>query len=179
MRLERDQWQAGAFLIAVVAVFVGGHAYPRHREETQLRARIDKAQQALGFDRKNTQGLVQLAREVEQLQRTVDAVDRLVPETPELAPLLRSLGDALKTQGVRDEEIVAQPVVRGKQYSVIPLSLTFRGGFPQAFAAIKRVEEMQRLVRVHRVELLRGDRGLSEPLDVRIELCAFQAPKEG
>ena len=85
----------------------------------------------------------QLERLVEQLQRTVDAVDRLVPETPELAPLLRSLGDALKTQGVRDEEIVAQPVVRGKQYSVIPLSLTFRGGFPQAFAAIKRVEEIR------------------------------------
>jgi Tfp pilus assembly protein PilO len=179
MRLERDQWQAGAFLGAVVLVFVVGHAYPRQREEVQLRARIEKAQQALGFDRKSAQSLVQLASEVEQLQRTVDSVDRLVPETPELATLLRAVGEALKSQGVRDEEIVAQPVVRGKQYSVIPLSLTFRGGFPQAFAAIKHVEDLKRLIRVHRVELLRGNQGLSAPLDVRIELCAFQAPKEG
>jgi Tfp pilus assembly protein PilO len=183
MHLERDQINAIVTVAFLSAAFVFGLWLPHQVREKQLNERIEAAQKEMGFNRDNARTMTNLAREVIELKKIVSTMDKHVPESSELAQLLRSLSTELANSTVAGQEILAHPIVHGRDYNVIPLTLLFRGSFRDVFSFLKKSESMRRLIRINRVEI-QGDSDQSEnDLDVRVELSTFfvpvQQPSEG
>lgn len=183
MRLEHDQKRTLLVTGILTLTFVFGLWMPQHLEQRQLEQRIENAQRQLGFDRKGSVGLTELTDEVAELTAALHNTKKHIPADSELAPLLRKVGAELSNHARGDDEITTDPVLDGAQYSLTPIHVEFRGDFTGAFAFLKSVESMRRLVRVHRLELVTRGRGDSRRLDVSVSLAAFHTvetpPQEG
>lgn len=180
MRVERDQRVALLILLAMVGLFLALHWAPRRLKEARLNGRIAQARAQLAADAGGTAQLVSLSREVAELETQAASLRREVPRESQLASLLRHLTGELERLEVTDQEMQTQPLATGSNYSVIPVTLKFRGTFAAALTLVRNIESMPRLVRLTRVEL-RGEPGKPrEPLRVSVELCAFfTQPAEG
>jgi Tfp pilus assembly protein PilO len=178
MRIERDQAVTLLIVLLFVAAAVVGGWLPRRLQEQRLRDQIDTLKSQLGQESSNTPELGKLSRNVGDLRKAVHESSRFVPRDPDLADLLRSLSATLADLKVTDQEIQTQPIVAGAEYSVIPITLRFRGPFPAAYGFLRRVETMRRMVRVTRFDVAGSAEHPDDPPSVRVELCGFYAPGE-
>lgn len=177
MKIERDQIKTLAIVGTLGAVFVGALWLPQRYEEKRLRASIEQAQKQLGFDQASAASLVKLNRDVLEMQQIVDQTQKDVPARDDLADLLRSLTRELESRQVSEVEIQNLPILTGDDYSVMPLTVRFRATAPAAFGFVRHVEEMRRLARVTRVEIINDPTKPGEAPVARVELCAFFAPE--
>lgn len=178
MRVERDQLITLGLLLAMVAGFLAVHWAPRRIQVARLNARVAAARAELASASPPGGRLVTLARDVARLEQNAAAQRREVPREPGLGGLLRHLTAELENLQVADQEMQTQPTVKGANFAVIPVTLRFRGSFASAFTLLHKAESLPRLVRPTLLEL-RGDVSKRhEPLQVRLELCAFYIPPE-
>ena len=176
MHIERDQIKALLALGGLAAFFVVGLWLPHFVQEHSIQDRIAALKAELEQDRGASRGLTNLAKEVGQIKQIVDNAPKYVPQQDEQAEMLRQLTTELTNQHVADQETLTQPVVNGTDYSMLPLTLNFRGEFPAVFNFLKNVEAMPRMVQVNNLSLQAPTGKLGQPLTVRIELCTFFAP---
>ncbi len=178
MRIEKDQKRTLATVGILVAAFVVGLWLPHRLQERRLHQQIKAAQKQLGFDRASSQGLGKLARDVIALREVTDQSQKYVPQETELAPLLRQLSTNLQTLDTSDQVMETETSTTGQDYSVIPVTLKFKGSFPSAFGFIKNIESMRRLVRITRLYARSDASKPGEPLTVEIQICAFSSSSE-
>jgi len=175
MRIEQDQIKALVILSCLVGAFVLGLWLPHRLKNDRLRARINAAQAELGIVPVSPRELTDLAADVQRKREELGAATRYVPENTEIAELLRQLSSRLEQRQVVDQELLTEAIVRGSEFSVIPVSLKFRGTFPSVFQFIRDVESMRRQMQINLVELSRSPGKPHEPLDVKLELSTFAA----
>jgi len=173
MRIEKDQVRALMILGGLAVVFGLVLWLPLHLQSSKLSERIAKAEKQLGMDRASTMGLGKLANEVIRLEQVVSGAQKHVPAGAELAPFLRDLSTELNALNVTDREVETLPVVEGPHYSIVPVNLQFRSGFPGVYHFLKRVESKRRLIRINRLEIDGRRDDESGQRAVRIELATF------
>lgn len=179
MRAERDQIKTLLIVVGIVAVFVGAVWYPMHRKQTKIRSDIKELSDAIQSGRTATVGLPAMGHQIVLLEQKINGSDKYVPHDPDLASLMRQWTTQLKDNDVRDEEIQTQSVVRGDEFSMIPIKLKFRGSFEAVFSYLRYVEQMNRLSRFNTVKVESSLSKTEEPLRVEIEMCTFYGPGEG
>lgn len=178
MQVERDQVKTLLVVALIVAVFVGGVWFPMSRKRAALRDELKQLDADVRTGRTATVGLTALGHQIVLLEDEVKDSDKYVPAQPDLASLLRQWTTQLKQGGATDEEIQTQPVVRGDEFSLIPIKLKFRGSFDTVYDFLQYVEGMNRLSRFTELEVEGSPEKPGEPVTVRIELSTFYAPAE-
>ncbi|MBI1335681.1 MAG: type 4a pilus biogenesis protein PilO [Phycisphaera sp.] len=179
MRIEKDQFKTLGVLVAMGCVFVFALWMPHHKRMEALRDRVVTAQRQMGVDRQSTAALVGLAQEVLDLKQQLGESSRFVPEGDDLADLLKQLSNDLESHNVFDREMQTRSAVNYANFSLIPVTLRFRGSFPAVYDFLDKIESMRRVVRVDRVQA-EGRPGKGDGLvDAQIELSAFFSSVEG
>ena len=175
MHIERDQVKTLIVLGCLAAAFVLGLWLPHQVKISRLHQRISSAQKEMGFEPISPNKLTALNAAVLRKRDELNRSTKYVPETTEIAELLRQLSSRLEQQQVVEQELLTRSIEQGDRFSVIPVSLQFRGTFPSVFGFIRDVEAMRRMMRITRIELSHEPTKPDEPLEVRIELCTFSA----
>lgn len=199
MRIEKDQLRALLVLSALTLLFVCGLWLPYHFRMRQLQQRIDAAQKQFAADQQATKNLVSLAADVMELKEILSGAQKYVPEQNELADLLKQLSADMQaaagrsdTAGGRiyDQEIQTGAITNYANYSILPVTLRFKGSYQALDSFLRRIEAMNRLVRIDKLEVQGKPRSSTDPkatqpaasviqspvLSVFIELSAFFSP---
>ncbi|MEX0777601.1 MAG: type 4a pilus biogenesis protein PilO [Phycisphaeraceae bacterium] len=176
MRFERDQVRTLMIFAVLGAVFALGLWLPMHYRGGSLRQRVEEAQRQIAGDRARAASLDELDQEIAQLKAALNNSPGQVPQTGELANLLRRVSNLMHAQDLKEQQVVTQSVTQGQDFSIIPLSLEFKGTFTQVARFVREVETMERLIRVTRLEVRGVNKEPGGPVSVGVDLCTFFAP---
>lgn len=164
-------------LAGLVAAFACGFWIPQQMRESRLRRIIAGVAESTGVESIDLRRLPPLMQEVASLTRELEAQTRFVPEDAQLAELLKSISTELGARDLRDAETQTQPIVAGARYSVLPVTLQFKGAFPAAYHLLSTLESSRRLVWVTRLEMIR-EKDSGADVSVLMELNTFFSPAE-
>ncbi len=176
MRIEPDQLRTLLIIVALAVVFAGAGWLPQHRQRQAIGQRIIAAQSTIAANEAQSQSLDRLTSDIRQLGGSLAGTADRIPAQGDIGSLLRDLSLAMTRQGLDDQQIVAHSITPGSEFSVIPLTLQFKGGFTGVFGLVREVESMQRLVRLTRVELT-SDPNKGGEVTASLELCTFFSPQ--
>ena len=173
MSIERDQMRAMLILGVMTGIFTLGFWLPNHLHEKSLHAQLQSVKHELATNHHDPDKLAMLVRQVSDLKSLTTQSQKYVPQSDELADLLRQLSVELQRQHVTGQEIQTGSIVDGDEYSVVPITLRFKGSFPAVFGFLKRIESMQRMIRVTKLDFDGDATHINQPLSVRIVLYTF------
>jgi len=153
MRIEKDHWIVSGVIALLFVAFGLGVWMPNSQRLASYRDRIAEAQEKLGPNFNQPAAMADRQAEVAQLRQQVNSSDRYVPDGPELASVLRSLAEAVETQGISEQAFQSQQTREFKHYSEAPVEIEFESGFAAAYSVLEQIETMPRLVRVDALSL--------------------------
>jgi len=177
MRIDRNQFRTLVIVGTLSAAFVGALWLPRKLEERKLHSQIESMKQEIRADEATGQDLKRLSDEVAAMRKDAAAMNRHLAEETEVADVLRQLSADLETHGTREHETQTQTIAPGKDFSLLPVAVSFRSSCASMFEFLKTVEQSPRLMRVTRMQLT-GDSNAPGEVRVRLELCTFLAAAE-
>lgn len=178
MRIEKDQKRTMGILAGMGVIFAAFFAVPQYLHERALVKTIAGVTETAGLETVDLRRLPPLLKEVNALSEELEAQTRFVPEEAHLADLLLTLSSELSAREARDAETQTLPVVVGARYSVIPVTLHFKGSFASAYHFLNTIESSRRLTWVTRLELTRSTEDSPQDVSVKMELCSFYSPTE-
>lgn len=182
MRIERDQIQAVLILMGLGVAFLLLGYLPTRSKAAELDQRISQASQVLAAMSDDDETCRQLASDIEQLEQAVAGAQGFVPQDSELASVLRQITNELNAEQCSNPQIMAKESVEEAHYGRIPMTLDFAGSFETVFGFLKRLESMDRLVRIDKLEIRtddsHDDTTAAHPLRVKMEVSTFYAQVE-
>lgn len=178
MRVERDILIAAATIAAVLLVSLVTLWLPYQRDRSRLETEIAATNAALAKSVSIEAEIFEQRTFVQNLKAELSEQRRFVPRGANLGDLLRRISTEVTVQSIKDHETQTLPIIRGEDYSAIPVVLRFNGSFPSAYGLVKSIETMPRLVRVTALNIDGDPTKPGEPLHVRVELAAFFTGEE-
>ena len=187
MRLEKDQWRTVLIAGGMVLLFVGVVWYPDRRERARIDERTEAAYTELGIGNDTSQAVGQWHTRVVKLRAEKDAFEAYVPQQNEMAQVLHGLTQGLRANGIEEQEVETGKPTAYAKYTATPLMLEFEAPFPVAYAALRRVEKLPRLMRIDGFSLEHASDGTHADCDdvchgvlrVRLDLQAFHTTNQG
>jgi Tfp pilus assembly protein PilO len=176
VHIEKDQWRFLGVIAVLLVLFGVGVWVPATMERSRLMERIQRAEADLAAGTGETEELRRLTREVADLREVTRRPQRYVPEQDELAEVLKSLTESLAAPGVRVSEIVVSDPKDFRDYSVIPVTLSFDGPFLAAFEVLNEIESLSRMVRFDDLSFAMDPRRPSADVGVSLKLVTFFSP---
>lgn len=182
MQNDKSQWIMIGSIAAITAAFTLGVWLPESRKHAGYQERITQAQEELGPSFFEPALMDERVSEVEALKDELNSSARYVPNRSELASVLRSLTEAVESQGVSDQSFQTRETKRHKHYSELPLSLEFEDTFKASYGVLRQIESLPRLVRVDAVNLRVLDRDGPEQsapvMQASLRLSSFYTGQE-
>lgn len=178
MRVEKDQINTMIAIAVLCLAYVLAIWMPQRGRIAEARERLDAAEAALTSGQAGQVSLKQMSADLRELRQSVQNSTKRIPDQSDLPALLRELSGELEDLHVTDRTIQTQAVEKGDDFVVIPIRLTFRGSFAAAYAFMQRVESMDRLVHIGKLELGGDADGQDRPITVRMDMAAFFLPEE-
>ncbi|MEM9883751.1 MAG: type 4a pilus biogenesis protein PilO [Planctomycetota bacterium] len=157
--VKKIDWVVAGVLLLMIGGFVVGVWLPEGKRKASYAARIAEAETALGPRDVGPATMARRERQIEALQAKLDDSERTVPHRPDLAAVLRSLTEAVEAEGVVGQRFELGEPAAHRHYTEVPIELEFERGFPSAFAVLRRIETLPRLVRVDALNLRLLDDG--------------------
>lgn len=173
MWIEKDQWLTVGVVLALGALFAFAVWMPARERSAELDRRISQARDELGMTAVARDELTRLNNRVVELRQVVQGAQRYVPATDEIAQVVRGINEALRKQGVTEQEMIARPSQRFADYSEIPLTVEYQASFPDVFGALQQIESMPRLIRLDRLQLRSFPEAPAQPLEVHMQMTTF------
>ncbi len=166
-------------LIVFVVIVLGGVGLwlPAWLNIKDMHGQIAKAEEQLGIARGRTDGLAQLAREVEQLRSQVATNNRIIPAQAELANVLRQLSVQLDEHGLTGKGMStgeARPVA---DCQGLPVSLTVTGRGQDVLKFVQSVESLPRMIQVESLAMGTG-KDQDGRVEADLELTTFFSSSE-
>lgn len=182
MQNDKSQWIMIGTIVAITAAFTLGVWLPESRKLAGYQERITQAQEELGPSFLEPALMGERVSEVEALKDELNSSARCVPNRAELASVLRSLTEAVESQGATDQSFQTRETKQYKHYSELPLSLEFEDTFAAAYGVLQQIESLPRLVRVDAINLRvmdRDDAQQSAPvMQASLRLSSFYTGQE-
>ncbi|MBB6430031.1 type 4a pilus biogenesis protein PilO [Algisphaera agarilytica] len=162
MQIDKSQWMVMGAIGFMLAAFALGVWLPESKKVAGYQERIASAEEELGPSFFEPAMMDQRVNEVEALKQELSNATRYVPNRPELASVLRSLSQAVESQGVSEQSLQTRETRRHLHYSEIPLTLEFEDTFTASYGVLEQIESLPRLVRVDAMNMRVLDRDGSE-----------------
>lgn len=176
MRIESDQLRTFGLLLVLTSAWAVAMWWPDQQRQASAQRRIIEAKHRIESNRGASAQLASLSKELVQLQQVVDSSPKQMPQEDQLANLLKQLSTEMNAHHLAEQDVLTQPIQHGKEYSMVPLTLNFKGTFLEIFSFVKKVESLPRMIRITRLEIHHRPQKAGESLAVSLDLCAFFAP---
>jgi len=168
----RDNLMVIGALLAVVVVATVFIYLPQMREVSRLRARIAEEKLHLSDCSQQARGVPGLVREVQAMRTRYSNFDRRLPKKKELGEFLREISGNVTGENLWNHVIEPGNPTRTSLFHTLPITLRFRGSYLSLANFLKRLDEMERLTQVQRLNVISptGSDSAAEPQKVDAEL---------
>lgn len=173
----------GAGLAAMMIAGIGLVVRPAYVSARALDRDIESKREELGRPGSGPEAIERLARDLAALKELGSERMTPIPAESGVATLVRQLSESFDELGLKDREVSTGASKQLDEASCLPMTIAITGGFPAIFDALRRVESLERLVRVQRFRVaLEGKNrdGFDRSGRVRadLQLDVFFAPKQ-
>jgi Tfp pilus assembly protein PilO len=169
--MTREKWPVIVSGVVVLLIALSGLAvtYPSLRELQRINIEMTKLEDQAALAELQAQSSTELARELDRWNDRMASEYRPIPRTANIAGLIRELSPG--EGGAHRTITTGEPQDHEKALS-LPVIIESYGTFTDVFDLLRRVEELDRLVRLRRVTITHG---LDEDdgIDATIQLDAY------
>ena len=158
---------AGLLIAAVLLVYV-----PQGQKLDELRAKIVTRQLSLSADATKASVVPQMLRDVEEMKRQYKNFDQRLPQRRELGGFLREISGNLERSGLADPLIEPGNPSREELFHTLPIIMRFKGSYLSLADFLKRIDAMERVTRVRRINALR-DKKKNGELDIELRMNIY------
>jgi Tfp pilus assembly protein PilO len=150
--------------MAAALLLLGGAIWffwikPEHATLDGAHARIAMVEQELAQDQNQARNLPKVEQEIERLRQRVERFDKKLPKQPELAEFYNDV-TKISQQAALSKlswHLDSKPR-QADHFTELPILFSFEGDFQSgALQFLRGTEDMQRLTRVHKLELKADD----------------------
>ncbi|MBN8644770.1 MAG: type 4a pilus biogenesis protein PilO [Planctomycetes bacterium] len=183
MNFSKNQLMLGAAWALTVGVGVFGVIRPAVSHMSTLEREIAEQRAELTRPGSAPETIERLARELTALRALGSERMTPIPKESGVAALVKDLSEAFDALGLKQREISTGTARTTEEASSLPMSISLNGPFPEIYKAVRRVESLDRLVRVQRLRMALPapsardtiDRGGQVKADLLIDV--FYAPR--
>lgn len=169
--IKKDRLKTAGIIVLLVAGYALLVFRPGVQQRKALQAQADSLQQQIAeFDAPD---LAALQHEADTALRRLEAEARAMPAEQEVFLVLDGVTGSLETQGITDHMASQSDPKWYADYAVQPIHLEFQGDFADTFAALRAIEQMDRPVRIDRLELIGDAHETSGHVTAVVQLSAF------
>jgi Tfp pilus assembly protein PilO len=150
--------------LAVLLLVLGGTIWffwikPEHATLDGAHARIAMVEQELAQDQNQARNLPRVEQEIERLRQRVERFDKKLPRQPELAEFYNDVTKISQEAALNKMSWHLDSKPRqGDHFTEQPILFSFEGDFQSgALQFLRGMEDLQRLTRVHKLDLKADD----------------------
>jgi len=162
---------AGIFFILLTFFLVFGYR-PQMAELHDLRSRISDKRHDLETAQARAKALPMVMAEVVRLQQRVERFDKKLPKQQDLGQFIKDITQLSQQTSLRRWRIDASIPKKNELYSETPIQIHFEGDYRNVFSFLKQAEQMQRLTRLHNVQIRMLDSQLGQ-VEVQAALTIY------
>ena len=170
---NRAQWVLGVTLATLVAAFYVLVYRPNEQRLANLNTEIQNRQRDLQENKTRVQILPDVVRAVSAMSIRLESFNKKLPRQPDLGPFINDITELGHQSSLRKVFVEPGKPQLGELYAEWPISLKFEGDFLNAFAFLRRTEEMQRLTRVRGLKLRSPNGGKTGQVQVELSMNIY------
>lgn len=153
MKLTKANWILAGVLVTAVLAAVLGVYLPQSRKLTQINTQISTQKIAMESDLQSCKVVPELARQVAELKDRYRNLDRRLPKQKELGGFLKEISTNLLQARLSNQTIEPGKPDAAELYHTLPIVMKFEGNFLSLAGFLKRIDGMERLTRVQRMDI--------------------------
>ena len=114
-----------------------------------------KIVQTLALARSTTDSarLPLLKEQLQQLRSELGDYEAHIPEQRNVGPFLSGIADLMNEHNLREQVVTPGPEVEAEGFNCIPVSMHCRGQLSQLYQFYRRLQSLERLIRIEQVKL--------------------------
>ncbi|MEM6755772.1 MAG: type 4a pilus biogenesis protein PilO [Planctomycetota bacterium] len=174
--IDRLNRQSAAWLAGTVVLFGGlivAVDLPIRSMQSGHRDRIAQAERSLAGSSDAATQLAQLNDEMVELREETRSIQQRIPQANETAEVIRGISQAMERHAADEPILTTGPVEHYATHSLIPIQVSFRADFDNAYRVMDALRSMPRLIRIERMTLSREGGELGRPMPISLEVAAF------
>jgi len=173
---ERKQIVICVAACALAAAFMLFRYLPL-RQRLKAVERIKAAQTlAIGRASMEREQMPVLREQLLTLQQVVGNYQARIPTDTDLGVFLQQIADLISRHNLREQVIVPHKEMAMKNLNCIPVDMQCKGKLAQVFEFYKRMQKLDRLVRIEQVKLL-NDRDFSGEVSMQSKVVIYYRPQ--
>ncbi|BAT70951.1 type IV pilus assembly protein PilO [Thermosulfidibacter takaii ABI70S6] len=157
MKGEEGKVFLAGFLLFVVVIFLNYmfYAKPLMQEKALLKRQIEKTEQ----EKKKMLALLKnfeaLKTQRDNLKERIEKLKKYLPRTEDLPGLIRSIAQLAHYSGVDLDrvEMGKEVIYPDKYYAAVNIKVSFKSTYDQLVTFLKRVDNLERLVRPYKLNV--------------------------
>ena len=167
--------------VGIIALMIGGYALFVYRPGVQQRSALQAHVATL---QTQTQAIAApdleaLRQQADEAQARFDAERTPIPQENEVFLVLDGMTRSLEAHGITDHTVSQSDPRRFADYCIQPVLLEFTGDFAATFAALRTIEQLERPLRIDRLELIGDHNDTSGHITAVVQLSAFFSQEQG
>ncbi|UCG59918.1 MAG: type 4a pilus biogenesis protein PilO [Phycisphaerales bacterium] len=173
----RERLQIWIYVVAVmlVADFVMFGYLPLH--ERMKSVNQTKTEQALVIAKASAESkqLPALRQQLQKLQKAVSGYEANVPTQRSLGAFLQQIANIMTEQDLSEQVVAPGTEIEADDGNCIPVDVKCKGSLAQLFEFYKRLQSMDRLVRIEHVELM-NDSDFTGQVSMQTKAVVYYRP---
>jgi Tfp pilus assembly protein PilO len=169
-------------IFVAAGVTIGGfglfRGLPLRRRIKALRQ--TKAAQTLTIAKGTADGkqLPLLKEQLLELQRELESYEANIPERSDIGVFLQRIAVLMNEHNLRGQMIEPRKEIKAEKLNCIPVNMKCKGGLTQIFEFYRRLQGMDRLIRIEQVKLF-NDSDFSGELAMEAKAVIYYRPEVG
>jgi len=173
-RIGKDTWLMLGVVAATVAMAVLLVYRPQSNRLDQIRAQIVSQERSLKTDSELASVVPTMLQQVEAMKRRYKDFDRRLPERQELGGFLREISSHVADENLSGQLIEPGSPDKNELFHTLPIIMRFKGSYLSVASFLKRLEGMERLTRVEKLQLTRDKKAIQpNELDVELQINIY------
>jgi len=166
-------------VLAILAAMAGAAWFFLYRPQgvrlEQIQADIAAQKTTLLSEGQKASVVPDMVRQVREMKERYKNLDRKVPERTELGGFLREINANLAQENLSNQLIEPGSPTKEELFNTLPMIMKFRGSYLSLASLLKRIDQMERLARVHRLKI--DSDGKSDDVDIEVQLSIYFTDK--
>jgi len=175
-RISRHRWIAIWVTLGMVACFMVLLYIPNAREAKAAAGKLAEARATRIVKWRQSQGLAKLDEEVTAMMIDYERNLSRIPTEANMPEFLKSVSGLLAMAGIQQREVVPEAPQAREGYVEQPMAITFEVPFRAGYGILDRLESMDRIVRVERLEMVSLP-GSEEKVRMKMRIVIFHSSK--
>ncbi len=171
LQMLKDSWIILGALVGATGAAVFFVYMPQGKKLDELRTAMVVQELDLSGDAARAAVVPTLLKRVEAMKLRYKDFDRRLPKRKELGGFLRDISGQLKQGDLSNQLIEPGNPSREELFHTLPIIMRFKGAYLSLAAFLQRIDQMERLTRIHTLRIDRDKEG--NELDIELEMNIY------